>query len=44
MSESLPEDRSQEPVTVDSMTDDLRTLGVEAGQTILVHGSLSALG
>lgn len=44
MSETLPEDRSSEPVTVDSMADDLHDLGVEAGHTLLVHGSLSALG
>lgn len=44
MSEPLPEDRSPEPVTVESMTSDLNALGVEAGQTVLVHGSLSALG
>lgn len=44
MTETLPEDRSPEPITVDSMTSDLRGLGVEAGQTLLVHGSLSALG
>jgi aminoglycoside 3-N-acetyltransferase len=31
-------------MTVESMTSDLRTLGVEAGQTVLVHGSLSSLG
>lgn len=44
MSESLPEDRSPEPVTTDSIASDLRGLGIEAGQTLLVHGSLSALG
>lgn len=44
MSDTLPEDRSSEPVTVDSMTSDLRTLGVKGGQTLLVHGSLSSLG
>jgi len=44
MSEPLPEDRSPEPVTVESMASDLRALGVEAGQTVLVHGSLSSLG
>ena len=44
MSEPLPEDRSPEPVTVESMTSDLNALGVEVGQTVLVHGSLSALG
>jgi len=44
MSETLPEDRSPEPVTVDSMASDLRDLGGEAGGTVLVHGSLSSLG
>ena len=33
-----------EPVTVATMVDDLRSLGVEAGDTVLVHSSLSALG
>lgn len=44
MSETLPKERSDEPVTVDAMVRDLRALGVEAGQTLLVHGSLSSLG
>lgn len=44
MPEPLPEDRSPEPVTAGSITSDLRALGVESGQTVLVHGSLSALG
>src|SRR6056297_3599955 len=44
MNETLPEDRSPEPVTVDSVASDLRDLGVEAGGTVLVHGSLSELG
>lgn len=44
MTDTLPEDRSDEPVTVESMVADLRSLGVEAGATVLVHGSLSALG
>jgi len=44
MSDTPPEDRSPEPVTVDSMASDLDTLGVEPGQTVLVHGSLSSLG
>lgn len=44
MSEPLPEDRSPEPVTVESLASDLRALGLEGGHTVLVHGSLSALG
>jgi aminoglycoside 3-N-acetyltransferase len=44
MSDTLPADRSPDPVTVESMASDLRDLGVEAGQTVLVHGSLSSLG
>lgn len=32
------------PVTVDSLTDDLRNLGVDPGGCLLVHSSLSALG
>jgi aminoglycoside 3-N-acetyltransferase len=44
MSHPRPVDRSPEPVTVDSLAEDLRALGVEAGQTLLVHGSLSSLG
>lgn len=33
-----------DPVTVDSLTDDLRALGVRPGGTLFVHASLSALG
>jgi len=44
MSETLPEDRSPEPITVASIAADLRALGVDAGSTVLVHGSLSSLG
>lgn len=44
MNETRPEERSSEPITVDSMVTDLRDLGVESGGTYLVHASLSALG
>jgi aminoglycoside 3-N-acetyltransferase len=44
MHDRLPEDRSSEPVTVDTIASDLRDLGVTAGGTVLVHGSLSSLG
>ncbi|WP_132057620.1 aminoglycoside N(3)-acetyltransferase [Halorussus amylolyticus] len=37
-------ERSDEPVTVERLVDDLRTLGVAAGETVVVHSSLSALG
>ncbi|SDQ97251.1 aminoglycoside N(3)-acetyltransferase [Natronobacterium texcoconense] len=44
MEETLPDERSPEPITVDSITRDLRALGLESGETVLVHGSLSSLG
>jgi len=37
-------ERSDEPVTVDRLRSDLRTLALEPGDTVLVHCSLSALG
>jgi len=39
--EPRPEERSSGPVTVDAMATDL---GVGAGDTVLVHASLSSLG
>ena len=35
---------SSSPGTVDSLSDDLRRLGLRAGETVLVHTSLSSLG
>lgn len=37
-------DRVDEPVTVASLVADLRDLGVDAGDTVLVHSSMSELG
>ncbi|WP_439025633.1 aminoglycoside N(3)-acetyltransferase [Haloarchaeobius sp. DT45] len=44
MTDTLPEDRSDEPITVDRIATDLRDLGLAAGDTVIVHSSLSALG
>ncbi|WP_277552244.1 aminoglycoside N(3)-acetyltransferase [Halobaculum limi] len=44
MSEGDAVDRTDAPVTTDRVRDDLRALGVDAGETALVHSSLSALG
>lgn len=44
MSELEVIQRTRFPVTRHSLVDDLRTLGVTPGMTLLVHGSLSALG
>jgi aminoglycoside 3-N-acetyltransferase len=44
MGEEAAVDRVDEPVTAASIAADLRDLGVAAGDTLLVHSSLSALG
>ncbi|MCU4973437.1 AAC(3) family N-acetyltransferase [Halobacteria archaeon AArc-m2/3/4] len=44
MSEEQAVESVDDPVTVPSLTTDLRELGLEAGDTVLVHSSLSALG
>jgi len=44
MTEADAIDRTDDPVTVERLTDDLRSIGVRAGETLLVHSSLSALG
>ena len=44
MGEHAAVDRVEEPVTVSSMVDDLHEVGLSAGETVLVHSSLSALG
>lgn len=36
--------RSSQPVTVPNMIDDLRRLGVQAGDSLIVHSSLSKIG
>ena len=44
MSEAEAIARSKEPVTVDLLTKNLHQLGLNAGDLVLVHSSLSALG
>ena len=44
MSEESAVARATAPVTVDSLAADLRGLGLRAGDTVLVHSSLSRLG
>lgn len=44
MSEADVIERTDEPVTVSSLVSDLRSLGVESGDVLLVHASLSSLG
>ncbi|WP_049971564.1 aminoglycoside N(3)-acetyltransferase [Haladaptatus cibarius] len=44
MSEQETIEQSDEPITGERIADDLRTLGISAGDTLLVHSSLSALG
>lgn len=42
--ETLPEDRSSEMVTVDSLASDLCARGIETRLTLLVHVPISSLG
>lgn len=44
VNDALPEDRCDEPITAERLASDLRELGLEAGDTAIVHSSLSALG
>ena len=44
MTEGDAIDRTDEPITTERIADDLRELGVEAGDAVLVHSSLSAIG
>ena len=44
MSEGDAVERTDEPVTVERLVEDLRALGLSAGDAVLVHSSLSALG
>jgi len=44
MGEQDAVDQVDDPGTVSTLVDDLRDLGVESGETLLVHSSLSALG
>ncbi len=44
MSEGDAVERSDEPMTTERLESDLRELGLSAGDTVLVHSSLSALG
>lgn len=44
MSEAAAIERVADPVTVNSLAADLRALGIEPGDSLFVHSSLSALG
>lgn len=44
MTEGDAVDRTDEPVTTERIAEDVRGLGIEAGDVVLVHSSLSALG
>lgn len=44
MTEADAMERVDDPVTVPSLVEDLESLGIDAGDTLLVHASLSALG
>ncbi|WP_330632784.1 aminoglycoside N(3)-acetyltransferase [Halocatena halophila] len=44
MTEVPPAQRSEDPITVDRLADDLRSLGLDRKTTVLVHASLASLG
>ena len=44
MSEHEVIDRSSHPATITSLTEDLRSLGVQPGDTVMVHSAMSRLG
>lgn len=44
MTEQNIVERTPAPITINRLVDDLRILGLEAGQTVLVHSSLSKIG
>lgn len=44
MSEQDQIERTPHPITIDRLIDDLQSLGLKHGDTVIVHSSLSALG
>ena len=44
MTEADAIERTDEPITVDRLVEDLQALGIEAGKTYFVHTSMSSLG